>query len=168
MRIAADYAGERTVRAFARWLAGLDAGRLARYGCGPEEAAAIVSRAAGPNPLVRGGHSLGRVLGMGASVRCVENGSGPGAAARLSSGDPVQLERDHDGAYDRNAIAAYADGSLIGHVERDVAGYLAPLIDCGARIGARVDGAAGGSSGPGSVKITLQAAAEPGAFPGGA
>ena len=168
MRIAADYAGERTVRAFARWLAGLDAGRLARYGCGPEEAAAIVSRAAGPNPLVRGGHSLGRVLGMGASVRCVENGSGPGAAARLSSGDPVQLERDHDGAYDRNAIAAYADGSLIGHVERDVAGYLAPLIDCGARIDARADGAAGGSGGPGSVRITLQAAAEPGAFPGGA
>ena len=168
MRIAADYAGERAVRAFAKWLAGLDAGRLARYGCGPEEAAAIVSRAAGPNPLVRGGHSLGRVLGMGASVRCVENGSGPGAAARLSSGDPVHLERDRDGAYDRNAIAVYADGSLVGHVERDVAGYLAPLIDCGARIAARADGAAGGSGGPGSVRITLQVAAEPGAAPGGA
>lgn len=163
MRIATDYAGERTVRAFARWLAGLGARGLARYGGGPAAAALASSRAAGPNPLVRGGYTLDRVLGMGASVRCVENGSGPAAAARLSSGDPLDLVRDHDMAYDRNAIAVYADGSLIGHMERNVAGYLAPLIDCGTRITARADGLAGGPRGPDSIKVTLQADGEPGA-----
>lgn len=163
MRIAADYAGERAVGAFARWLAGLDARALAGYGGGAAEASMMASRAR-PNPLIRGGYPLGRVLEMGASVRCVENGSGPAAAARLSGGDPLELRRDYDGAYDRNAIAVYAGGSLVGHVERDVAGYLAPLIDCGARIAARADGAAGGGPrGPESVRIALRADGDGGA-----
>ena len=160
VRVAADYTGERTARAFALWLAETGDRGLARYGGGLAGAALLSSRIS-PNPLIRGEYSLDRVLGMGASVRCVENGSGPAAAARLSSGDPLDLKRDYDAAYDRNAIAVYADGSLIGHVERNVAGYLAPLIDCGTRIMARADGAEAGADGPKSVRIALWADGAP-------
>ena len=156
MRVAADYTGERTARAFALWLAETGDRGLARYGGGLAGAALLSSRIS-PNPLIRGEYSLDRVLEMGASVRCVENGSGPAAAARLSSGDQLDLKRDRDAAYDRNAIAVYADGSLIGHVERNVAGYLAPLIDSGTRIMARADGA----DGPKSVRIALWADGAP-------
>ena len=156
MRMAADYAGEQTVPEFAGWLAGLGDRRLAQYGRGAAAAALAASRMA-PNRLIRGGYSMRRVLEMGAAVRCARNGRGPIAAARLSRGNPLEIRRDYDAAYDRNAIAVYADGSLIGHVERDVAQYLAPLIDCGAHVGARADAVNGGPGGIASVRIALHA-----------
>lgn len=160
VRVAADYTGERTVRAFAPWLAEIDGRTLARYD-GDLAGATLMASRIRPNPLIRGGYSLDRVLRMGANVKCVENGSGPAAAARLSSGDPLDLKRDYDAAYDRNAIGVYADGSLIGHVERDVAGYLAPLIDSGTRIMAGADGVEAGPHGPKFVRIALWADGEP-------
>lgn len=154
MRMAADYAGEQTVPEFAGWLAGLDDRRLAQYGRGAATASLAASRMA-PNRPIRGGYSMKRVLEMGAAVRCAGNGRGPLVAARLPRGDPLEIQRDYDAAYDRNAMAVYADGSLIGHVERDVAQYLAPLIDCGARIGATTGAVDGGPGGIASVRIAL-------------
>ena len=156
VRMAADYAGGQTVPEFAAWLAGLDDRRLAQYGRGAAAAALAASRMA-PNRLIRDGRSMRSVLETGASVRCAANGRGPLAAARLSRGDPLEIRRDHDAAYDRNAIAVYADGSLIGHVERDVAQYLAPLIDCGERIEATAAAASSGPGGTASVRIELHA-----------
>ena len=160
VRAAAGYTGERTVRAFATWLAEIDGRGLALHD-GDLAGATLMASRTRPNPLIRGGYSLDRVLKMGASVKCVENGSGPAAAARLSRGDPLDLERDHDAGYSRNVIAVYADGSLIGHVERDMAGYLAPLIDSGTRVMAGADGVEAGPHGPKSVRIALWADGEP-------
>ena len=159
LAIAADYDGEADFGEFAWWLGGLDREEAAgRYGQDSDvmraTAAASMTRA---NPLLRGGRSLDEVLGGGADVACVRNGSGMVAAARASKGDELRLERDYDAAHDRNAILVYAGGSMIGRVERDVAQYLAPEIDCGMRIGASVDEVVrGGRDGAGPIRVRVR------------
>lgn len=156
IRMASDCPDAESLEDFAQWLAGLGIDDLdCRYGLGPDSA--VVSQAvhrARPNPLVREGRSVDEVLAMGADVKCVSHGDGPAAAARAPRDYPLKLER----AYlepDRNAIAIYADGCLVGHVEHDVAQYLAPLIDCGACFSAHVDGVRADAGGPASIRIRM-------------
>ena len=158
VKMAADYGGDTDFRAFAEWLGRLGHEEAAeRYGAdsGAAAAAAAASRIRA-NPLLRKGLSLDEVLGGGADVVCVEHGGGAVAAARASSGDPLRLERDRDAAHDRNAIAVHAGGGVIGRVERDVAQYLAPEMDCGARIGASVDSVSRGQGGAVSIRMRLR------------
>ena len=157
IRMAADCPDAGSLGDFARWLAGLGVDELAeRYGLGSDsaEVARAVSRSR-PNPLVRKCLPLDDVLAMGADVRCVPHGDGPAAAARAPAGRRLTLERAYSEP-DRNAIAVYADCSLVGYVERDVAQYLAPLIDCGAAFSARTDGVRkGDAAAPTSVRIRV-------------
>ena len=157
LTIAADYDGESDFGEFAGWLGRLDREEaIERYGQDSDviraTAAASMTRA---NPLLREGRSLDEVLGGGADVACVRNGSGMVAAARASKGDELRLERDYDAVHDRNAILVYASGSMIGRVERDVAQYLAPEIDCGMRIGASVDEVVGGRDGGAPIRMRV-------------
>ena len=157
MKMAADCPDAGSLGDFARWLAGLGIDELdRRYGLGSDSAdvARTVARAR-PNPLVRNRCSLDDVLAMGADVKCVPHGDGPAAAARAPAGHALTLERDYSEP-DRNAIAVYAAGSLVGYVERDMAQYLAPLIDCGAAFSARTAGARDGGVGPASVRIEIR------------
>ena len=145
---------------FAEWLAGLGDDDLAGM-CGPDaplaEIAAALSRMR-PNPLIREERGLDEVLAMRPSVACA-GAAGRRAAASCSAGDPLDARRDHDAAADRNAIAVHSAGGLIGPMERDVAQYLAPLIDCGMlRLGASFDGPDGGAEGTASVRIRLRRA----------
>ena len=157
-QMAADYGGKPNFEAFAEWLGGV--GRMEaieRYGedanaAGAAAAAAAMTRA---NPLLREGRSLGEVLEGGADVVCARRGGGMAAAARVSEGDELKLERDRGAVHDRNAIAVHAGGSLIGSVERDVAQYLAPEMDCGARIGASAGSVSRGSSGAAAIRMRL-------------
>ena len=153
--MAADYGGETDFGEFAGWLGGLDRrAAVERYGYGSDVVrAAEAASSARANPLLRECRSLDEVLGGGAVVVCAGGGDGMISAARASRGDELGLERDYDAAYDRNAIAVYADGSMIGHVERDVAQYLAPEIDCGMRIGASVEEVSRGVGGDGPIKV---------------
>ena len=160
LAIAADYGGEADFGEFAGWLGGLDLEKaVKRYGQDSDvmraAAAAAMTRA---NPLLREGRSLDEVLEGGADVVCAESGGGMVAAARASQGDELGLERDYDAAHDRNAILVYAGGSMIGRVERDVAQYLAPEIDCGMRIGASVDEVdrGGGGGAPNRMRVRLR------------
>ena len=155
--MAADCGGCDTFEEFAGWL-----GRL-----GPEEAAEMYGPDAGAadaavaasrvraNPLVREGRSLDEVIASRVDVVRTGRGAGMVAAACASKGDDLVLERDY-GAYDRNAIAVRAGGSRIGYVEHDVAQYLAPEIDCGARIGASVDSVTRGPGDAMSIKMRLR------------
>ena len=156
--MAADYGGEPDFRAFAGWLGRLGRERAAeRYGADSNAAgAAAAASRIRANPLLREGRSLDEVLGGGADVECAGAAAAVLAAARASVGDPLRLERDHDAAHDRNAIAVHAGGSVIGRVERDVAQYLAPEMDCGARIGASVGGASRGPDGTVSIRMRLR------------
>lgn len=157
-QMAADYGGECDFAAFAEWLGGM--GRMEaieRYGedansAGAAAAAAAMTRA---NPLLREGRSLGEVLEGGADVVCAGRGGGAAAAARVSEGDELGLERDRGAAHDRNAIAVRVGGSVIGSVERDVAQYLAPEMDCGARIGASAGSVSRGSGGAVTIRMRL-------------
>ena len=155
--MAADYGGEADFGAFAGWLGRLGREEAAeRYGAdsnaaGAAEAASRIKA----NPLLREGRSLDEVLGAGAAVERAGGGSGAVAAARASAGDPLELERDRGAAHDRNAIAVHAAGSVIGRVERDVAQYLAPEMDCGARIGASVGSVSRGQGGGVSIRMRL-------------
>ena len=145
---------------FAEWLAGQGVGDLAEM-CGPDaplaDIAAALSRMR-PNPLIRRGAGLDEVLAMRPSVACA-GASGRRAAASCAAGDPLEARRDHDAAADRNAIAVHSADGLIGLVERDVAQYLAPLIDCGVlRLRASFDGPGEGEGGEASVRIRLRRA----------
>ncbi len=156
--MAADYGGDCNFGAFAEWLGRLGREEAAeRYG--PDSNAASAAAAASrirANPLLREGRSLDEVLGGGAGVECAGAAAAVLAAARASAGDPLTLERDRDAAHDRNAILVHADGSVIGRVERDVAQYLAPEMDCGARIGASVGSVSRGAGGAVSIRMRLR------------
>ena len=161
LAMAADYGGRADLGEFAGWLGGLDREKaVKRYGQDSNvmRAAAAAAAMTRANPLLREGRSLYEVLEGGADVVCAGSGGGTVAAARASQGDELELERDYDAAYDRNAILVYAGGSMIGRVERDVAQYLAPEIDCGVRIGASVDEAArgGGGGAPNRMRVRLR------------
>ena len=155
--MAADCGGCDTFEEFAGWLSRLGPEDAAeRYGPDANAAdAAVAASRVRANPLVREGRSLDEVIGGSVDVVRTGRGAGMVAAACASKGDDLVLERDY-GAYDRNAIAVRAGGSVIGHVEHDVAQYLAPEIDCGARIGASVDSVAKGRDGGASIKIRLR------------
>lgn len=156
IRMASDCPDAESPGDFAQWLAGLDIDDLdRRYGLGSDSAAvAQAVRRTRPNPLVREGRSIDDVLAMGADVKCVPHGDEPAAAARAPRGHPLRLERAYSEP-DRNAIAVYDAGSLVGHVERDVAQYLAPLIDCGASFSASFDGAREVAGDPASIRIRM-------------
>ena len=155
--MAADCGGCDTFEEFAGWLGRLGPEDAAeRYGPDANAAdAAVAASRVRTNPLVREGRSLDEVIGGSVDVVRTGRGAGMVAAACASKGDDLVLERDY-GAYDRNAIAVRAGGSVIGHVEHDVAQYLAPEIDCGARIGASVDSVAKGQDGGASIKMRLR------------
>ena len=52
--------------------------------------------------------------------------------------DQLELERDYENEFDINAIKVLYKGKQIGFVERRVARTLAPEIDLGAKVIARV------------------------------
>ena len=162
--MAADYGGDSNFGAFAAWLGRLGPEAAAeRYGPDSNAAGAAAAAASGTraNPLLRECKSMDEVLAAGADVECGAGGAagsaaGMLAAARASVGDPLRLERDRDAAHDRNAVVVHAGGSVIGRVERDVAQYLAPEMDCGARIAASVGSVSRGAGGAASIRMRLR------------
>ena len=61
------------------------------------------------------------------------------AAGRLRKGDALRLERQPDNRHDRNAIAVYFGGVIIGYIPRIVNPRIAPLMDRGDQMEAVVD-----------------------------
>ncbi|HTC31536.1 MAG TPA: DEAD/DEAH box helicase, partial [Candidatus Acidoferrum sp.] len=73
--------------------------------------------------------------------------------AGLRVGTELVLERQPANEFDPNAIAVRYGALQLGFVRKQIAKHLAPLIDSGARYGARVESLTGGpSSGSGQVK----------------
>ena len=156
--MAADYGGGPDFRAFAEWLGRLGCEEAAeRYGADSNAAAAAAAALrTRANPLLRERRSMDEVLAGGADVECSGAADALLAAARAAVGDPLRLERDRDAAHDRNAIAVRAGGGVIGRVEPDVAQYLAPEMDCGARIGASVGSVSRAPGGTASIRMRLR------------
>lgn len=58
----------------------------------------------------------------------------PGASnwfAKMGPGQPLQLRREPDNKYDKNAISVWVFTQQLGHLPRGFAAEIAPLIDAG-------------------------------------
>ena len=66
--------------------------------------------------------------------------------AGLHAGAPLELRRQADNPHDSNAIAVHYGQLQLGFFNKRLAAHIAPLIDAGARYGARVASLTGGSS----------------------
>ncbi len=69
--------------------------------------------------------------------------------AGLKAGAPLELRRQADNPYDSNAIAVYYGQLQLGFFNKRLAAHIAPLMDAGARYGARVASLTGGGSNAG-------------------
>ena len=67
--------------------------------------------------------------------------------AGLHAGAPLELRRQADNPHDSNAIAVHYGQLQLGFFNRRLAAHIAPLMDAGARYGARVASLTGGGSG---------------------
>jgi single-stranded-DNA-specific exonuclease len=66
--------------------------------------------------------------------------------AGLHAGAPLELRRQADNPYDFNAIAVHYGELQLGFFNKRLAAHIAPLMDAGARYGARVASLTGGRS----------------------
>ncbi len=60
------------------------------------------------------------------------------AAQEARIGDTVRLVREYDNNLDRNAIRVQLNGQPLGYIERPLAQFLAPEIDCGLELEGRI------------------------------
>src|SRR5580658_8056982 len=66
--------------------------------------------------------------------------------AGLHAGAPLELRRQADNPHDANAIAVHYGQLQLGFFNKRLAAHIAPLLDAGARYGARVASLTGGRS----------------------
>lgn len=64
----------------------------------------------------------------------------PADAVALHPGQAVDLRREPDNPADRLAVALWCQTWRIGYLDRQVAAQLAPRLDAGLRVEARIDG----------------------------
>ena len=148
-----------TPRELARMMSGMGVELLAEHGIAAGAAADVAgaARRMDVNPLLREGRSLEDVLAE--PVRIAGAGADQWHASRLAEGDDVEIRRDYGDPADRNAMAAYADGRHVGYVEGRVAQYLAPLVDAGMKVSARVASVERGGGGTERQRITVRLSA---------
>ena len=147
-----------TPRELARKISGMGPESLAEHGIAAGAAADIAgaARRMDVNPLLREGRSLEEVVREPA--RIVGAGADQWCASRPAEGGDVEIKRDYGDLADRNAMAAYAGGRHVGYVEGRAAQYLAPLVDAGMKVSARVAGAGrGGGDTPPRITVRLSA-----------
>jgi hypothetical protein len=60
------------------------------------------------------------------------------ASAFVKPGDHLELRRDYDLVYDRNAVACFWQGVELALLDNEIGQYLAPLLDTGLRCTAEV------------------------------
>jgi len=60
----------------------------------------------------------------------------------------VSLTRNPDNKYDTNAVEFRVDGQMIGHVPKQLAAELAPLLDSGSEVETRITSIGGANNDP--------------------
>jgi len=64
--------------------------------------------------------------------------------AKIKQGDQLFLERDKENTFDKNAIRVIHHGTMLGHIDKNIAAVLAGMIDCGTKIYATINKMVGG------------------------
>ena len=133
-----DHLRPSTPRELTRMITEAGVEPLTEYGITSDLAADVarVARRMDINPLLRKCHHLEEVVSKPARV--VGIGEEQWYASRLAVGDDAVIKRDYDDLSDRNTLAVYVNDQHVGHIERHVAQYLAPLIDTGVGVSACV------------------------------
>jgi len=91
------------------------------------------------NPLLKENKELNNVLEEPTWISGIRFENRRVAAYRTNKGDVLELMRDYDNAYDRNAIKVFTSNKMeLGYLNRNVAQFLAPYIDCGMKINAEI------------------------------
>ncbi|MGE3537818.1 MAG: DEAD/DEAH box helicase [Candidatus Tectimicrobiota bacterium] len=129
-------------RAYLTWFADLTEEDFAyRFGATRHQARTLNRRA---KALIADGSAFVRdvrspeVTTMHAAVKGLAYEGREQLAEDVEVGAAVVLIRDYSNQYDSNATKVVYRGNIIGYVERSVARRLAPLLDSGRNLGARV------------------------------
>lgn len=128
---------EPSQRAFLGWLGGIDANELRRSYSVRGAALAEVTRAISRstfNELLMQSADVDHHLPLITRVRGIKFDNRRAAAARVTEGSRLRLERDYSNAVDRNAISVLFRGEDIGFLPRDAAQLLAPELDAGVKL----------------------------------
>lgn len=138
IRMASDYDSQQpnpSFDDFVRWLSKIDHEVLLhKYGLsGPflDDVTKAIFRAS-VNPLLEERKELNDILSKPTWIRGIAYENNRKITANLvKENDQVDLIRDYDNITDRNAIKIFYNGGELGYVERNLAQFLAPNIDCG-------------------------------------
>lgn len=95
-----------------------------------EDASKALFRA-GVNPFLNKETNVNKVINDPTMVMGISYESRYLVAYTARARDVVDLRRDYDNMYDRNAIKVYLQGKELGFLNRNLAQFLAPHIDCG-------------------------------------
>ena len=139
---ASDVAGDTpNYGEFVTWFSALTEEDFAfRFEATPHQAEVLTRKAAALVPSNRQITALlrARTSTLTSGVAGMLYGNRPQILARVIPGTEIQLTRDYDNQYDRNAIEVWVGSGLLGYVPRTEARLLAPSIDSGARTRAEV------------------------------
>jgi helicase len=90
------------------------------------------------NPLLRGFTTISDFLPRETMIRGISYGNRKIAALSAQVGQPINLIRDYENYLDRNAISAILSGKEVGYLPREIAQVLAPEIDVGTIMNAKI------------------------------
>ena len=144
MRMASDYrrqADRRTYADFLAWIRALDLETLRqRYkveGSVLRETSKIISRT-GTNSWLAAQQPIRDVLPIRTEVAGVRYGKRRQVAQAVTRGSIVSLDREYENLLDRNAILVHWEDKELGYLPAPLAQFLAPEIDTGLSLSARV------------------------------
>jgi hypothetical protein len=119
-----------------------------------EDVTSAINRAA-PGELVQDLQPLESRLPMRVRVAGVRYENRPQVALISRPGMPVTLARDYDNTIDRNAIQVLVSGEQLGFLPRPIAQYLAPEMDTGVELDARITTVSRSNGPAAEVEISL-------------
>jgi helicase len=90
------------------------------------------------NPLFQEFSTMNEFLPRKVKIRGIQYENRTVVALQANPGQQVNLVRDYDNLLDRNAIAVYLSGCMLGYVPHQVAQILAPEMDTGTNLQATV------------------------------
>lgn len=132
---------ETSFEGFQLWISRIDSEELREvYGLQSpvlEDVSRALARSS-QNPLLALHADLTDLFPLDFEVRGVRYGARRNVAGRLRVGDAIELRRDYENQFDRNAVAVTSSGAEIGYVPRSIAQLIAPEIDSGTPFVARV------------------------------
>lgn len=144
VKLATKYKSENDTPEFSKfvsWLSNIDAETMHNeYGLEVallEDVTKSISRTEN-NPYLRDKQDLENVIKQPTWLQGIKFENRKIAAALVKKGEKIEIFRDYQNLYDRNAIKVSHKGKELGFLNRNLAQYLAPLIDSGTKLNGEI------------------------------